>query len=66
MVEASHLTPTESRVLADVQRFRKSLRIYPGDAVPDLEPGVLNRDGEPVPGARAAECEQMPARLQHP
>jgi hypothetical protein len=35
-------------------------------AVPDLEPGVLDGDGHPVVGPGPAERQQMPARLEHP
>jgi hypothetical protein len=41
------------------------LAIDPRHTVADLETGVFDGDGEPVPCAGAAEREQMPARLQH-
>jgi hypothetical protein len=48
-----------------VARFGESRARQPRDAVADLEPGILDGDGEPVPGAGAAEGQQMPAGLQH-
>jgi hypothetical protein len=34
------------------------------DAVPDIEPGVLDAAGQPVIGARPTECEEVAARLE--
>src|SRR5690606_7868111 len=52
--------------LADVERLREARPVQPRDRVANLEPSVLDRDREPVPRARAAEREEVPARLEHP
>lgn len=52
--------------LGDISAFGKALTVDPVDRVADLEPGVLDRDREPVEGARRAEGEQVPAGLEHP
>jgi len=51
--------------LTYVERFGKSARVQPSDRVPHLETGVLNGDGETVPGAGAAEGEHVAAWLEH-
>ena len=38
--------------------------VQPRDRVADLEPGVLDGARETVPGAGAAEREEVPARLE--
>src|SRR4051812_20680289 len=43
--------------------LRKAGSINPGDRVLNDEPGILDRAREPVPCARAAECEQVAAGL---
>jgi len=47
----SHLALTEHSRLAGVHGLREALPVQPGDAVADLEPGILDGRGEPVPGA---------------
>lgn len=42
-----------------------SLRVAVADAVSYLESGVFDRAGEPVPGAGAAEREEVPAGLEN-
>jgi hypothetical protein len=39
--------------------------MHPHHRVTNVEPGVLNGDGHAVVGARAAEGEQVAARLQN-
>ena len=51
--------------LADVMRFRKAAAVDPGELIADLETGILDRAGQPMIGARAAERDQVAARLQH-
>lgn len=50
--------------LADVHRLWEALRVQPCERVAHLESCVLDGDGEAVPGARAAEREQVTARFQ--
>ena len=51
--------------LAHVQALREAAAVQPLQAVAHLEACVLRGAGEPVVGARAAEREQVAARLQH-
>ena len=60
------LALTKPLVTARIHGFREALRVQPGDAVAHLEPGILDRDGETVPGAGPAEREHVPAGLEHP
>src|SRR3990167_3439293 len=48
----------------NAMRFRKSTSIEPHEAVPNLEPCIFERAGQPVIGARAAEREQVAAGFE--
>jgi hypothetical protein len=56
---------TETLVLTDVQGFRESTPRQPGDAVAHLEPGVLDRRGQPVPRAGTTEGDQVAAGFEY-
>jgi hypothetical protein len=59
MLQVSLVPLTEPLVLADVQTLGKAAPIEVGEAIPDLEPGVLQRADEAVIGAGAAEGQEM-------
>ena len=56
--------PTLTGEAVQVERFWESGGVHPGDAVADLEPGVLDSAGEAVPGAGASEGEQVAPGLE--
>ena len=66
MTQLSLLALTKPDISTDVHRLRKPLRVKPRDAVADLEARILDGRGETVPGPRATESEDVPARLEHP
>src|SRR5690606_40408774 len=52
--------------LRHVQRLREPRPVKPRDGVPNLKPGILDRNRQPMPRPGASEREQVPARLQPP
>ncbi len=57
------IAPTLVDRLVHRQRFREARAVQPRQAVPHVPPRVLDRDREPMVGARPTERDQMCAGL---
>lgn len=62
MVTATSNAPFQ---IVQIVRFREPRRVQPSEAIPNFEPGVLDRHNQPVMRAGTAEREQMRAGLEH-
>jgi hypothetical protein len=54
-----------SQCLVYIERFRKSRAIAVENLIANIEPGILDCTPEAVNRSRSAECEHMPAGLEH-